>query len=315
MRKKKLECQEFFLLEPFFVEKIWGGNRLLKEDKIKSNCKIGESWVVSTLDEGQSKIENQNLSDFIDSREQDFWGEISYRKFVVKYIDAKIDLSIQVHPKGKNQIGEGIGKDEFWYILDADENSGVYLGLKKGVKREEFIQAINSKGAVDKLLNFVPVKKGDCIFVPGGLVHAIGKGIFLAEIQQNSGITYRLWDWNRVDEKGQKRTLHIDKGKGSINFLPGHNDINSKFSNIREGIVLNHWNFTIRKKIVLAKMSENISSNSARFILFLSGHGRVIGKNTVISFSSMQCFLYENYKEPFKVENESEENAEIILIY
>ena len=109
------------------------------------------------------------------------------------------------------------GKTEMWYVIDADEGAGLYVGLKKGVTRNQYWDAVET-GTIDQLLNFYPVKKGDLFFIPAGTVHAIGKGVLLAEIQQPSDVTYRIFDWNRVDAQGNSRELHVDEAFDAIHF-------------------------------------------------------------------------------------------------
>ena len=128
-----------------------------------------------------------------------------------KVIEAHDKLSVQVHPGGEG------GKTEAWYVMDAEPGAKLVYGLKEGVTRESFIDALN-KGEVESLLNFVDVKKGDFFYIPAGLVHAIGAGITIAEIQQHSDVTYRLYDYNRVDASGNARELHIEQALEAIDF-------------------------------------------------------------------------------------------------
>ena len=211
-------------LKPSIIEKIWGGKKLAQMKAIPEGKydQIGETWEVSLLKDGPSYCEDsgKEISELL--------GSNSFQ-YLVKFIDASDDLSIQVHPDDeyakKNE--NSLGKTECWFILDADPGCGIYLGLREGVDKKRLEHAILEKEDVSKLLNFVPVKEGDFFFVPAGTIHAIGKGVTLAEVQQSSGITYRVWDWNRVDNEGKSRELHVDKALDVINFKSDRNRLDS----------------------------------------------------------------------------------------
>lgn len=188
--------------------KIWGGKKLSKIKQIQSSEPLGETWEISTHADGTCFLGDKPLSNFC---------ELTY---LFKYIDTSDNLSIQVHPGDEyaslheNQKG----KTECWVILSAEEGSGIYLGLKKGTTRKEFKTAIENNLAVDKFLNFIPVRPGDYFYVPYGAIHALGEGLTLAETQQSSGVTYRVWDWNRLDDQGNSRELHVQKAMDVSNF-------------------------------------------------------------------------------------------------
>ena len=147
--------------------------------------------------------------------------------YLVKLLDTSDNLSVQVHPDDEYaKFNENSsGKTECWVILDAKPGAGIYLGLKEGVSKKKFSQALQNKEDLSQYLKFFPVKKYDFFFVPAGSIHAIGEDVFLAEIQQSSGITYRVWDWNRVDDKGNSRELHIEKALDVINFASDKNSV------------------------------------------------------------------------------------------
>ena len=198
---------------PFLSHKIWGGSFLSQTKNIDSSKEeqfepLGETWEISSLEQASSLIGEMKLSELCDL------------KYLVKFIDTNANLSIQVHPDDEyaKKHENSLGKTECWLILKSSEGSGIYLGLKSGVTKKEYFNAIEMGVAVEKFLNFYPVESGDFFYVPAGAIHAIGAGVVLCEIQQSSGITYRVWDWNRLDEKGQGRELHISKAKDTINF-------------------------------------------------------------------------------------------------
>ncbi len=218
-------------LTPHSSFTIWGGTKLSKVKQIVSSEKLGETWEISTLEKGPSKIGNQKLNELC---------ELSY---LVKFIDTSDNLSVQVHPGDDYaKIYENSkGKTECWIILDAKEDSGIYLGFKKGITKKEFRTAIENNLDVNNYLNYITVKPGDFFYVPSGSVHAIGSGVTLAEVQQSSGITYRVWDWNRVNDKGESRELHIDKALDVLNFNNGFNANLLKENNLFEKSGLNEF--------------------------------------------------------------------------
>ncbi|MFH0890218.1 MAG: type I phosphomannose isomerase catalytic subunit [Candidatus Aenigmatarchaeota archaeon] len=214
---------------PELVELVWGGNRIERIKGLKSSGKkIGESWECSSHPNHASEViangQSFLLPNIVKSMPNEILGKHVAEEFgelpmLVKLIDANDNLSVQVHPSDKKaaELGETqSGKNEFWVVLDADENSVLYLGFKKDVDKRQFESDLNSRNVniAEKYLNAIHVKPGDLVFNPAGTAHAIGKGIVLAEIQQSSGLTYRLWDWNRVPI----REMHVEKGLKSLDF-------------------------------------------------------------------------------------------------
>jgi len=218
-----------FKFKPIYKELLWGGQKLREffGKDIPAGEKIGESWELADLPNDKSIIANGELAGHtigqaITKFPMEIMGDKNFRgpfPVLIKFIDAKEVLSIQVHPDAQacQRTGSGVPKTEFWYILAAEKDAVIYKGLKKGVTKEEFSQAIRS-GTVVELLDKIPVKKGQCYFLPGGTVHSIGAGILIAEIQTPSDTTYRIFDWNRVDAGGKPRQLHITEAIASINF-------------------------------------------------------------------------------------------------
>ena len=197
-----------FRFQPIVKEKIWGGTRitrLLGRDT-SSMSRCGESWEVSGLVDDESVVTNgflaeNNLNELLEIYLTDLVGEENYEKYglgfplLIKYIDAQDNLSVQVHPDdelAQKEYGQN-GKTEMWHVLDAEPGSGLYIGFKEKLTLEQIENAVNS-GALAELLRFYPVSPGDTFMIPAGTVHAIGKGVLLAEIQQPSDITFRLFD-------------------------------------------------------------------------------------------------------------------------
>lgn len=218
-------------LEPAFKDYIWGGTKL--RDEFGKKCdyeKVAESWELSCHKDGNSVVANGEdkgltLAEYIEKHGKGVLGE-NCEKFenfpiLIKLIDAKDNLSVQVHPNNDYAMrveGE-YGKTEMWYIVDADEGATLLYGFKKGISKDEFAKRIADNTLLE-VTNAVPVKKGDVFFIEAGTLHAIGKGILIAEIQQNSNTTYRIYDYGRVGNDGKPRELHVEKAKDVTNLCP-----------------------------------------------------------------------------------------------
>lgn len=185
-------------------ERLWGGQKLKEYNKEFSRGRIGESWET----------------------------DINTMPVLIKLIDAMDTLSVQVHPDDYKALlfeAQPRGKTEAWIVLDCEEDADIVAGLKPGTDCKQLSRAF-SEGNIQKLFNIIKVKKGDCIYIPAGAVHSLGKGILVYEVQQPSDLTYRLYDWDRVDERGQKRELHIEKAISCIDF----DAVNVRITNLYE---------------------------------------------------------------------------------
>ncbi|MDR1652063.1 MAG: class I mannose-6-phosphate isomerase [Prevotellaceae bacterium] len=215
---------------PILKEKIWGGRKLGEIYNRKDAENIGESWVLSAFTGSESVVANgalkgQPLSSLIDTYKDALVGKDIYQKFgnnfplLFKLIDADDKLSIQVHPNDATawERHKSFGKTEMWYIIEAEDGSELTLGFNKNTTPEEYADAL-AKGTLETLLHTVKVQAGDAFFINTGLVHAIGKGILLAEIQQSSDITYRIYDYQRKDANGHERQLHNQQALDVINY-------------------------------------------------------------------------------------------------
>lgn len=218
-------------LSPAFKDYLWGGTRLKEIYQKQTDLEIvAESWEVSTHPDGPSYVvsgvdEGKTLTEYIKYYGTQILGtdaqDFNFFPILVKFIDAKKDLSIQVHPNdeyGLKHEGE-YGKTEMWYIVEAEPDSAIYYGTKNRINRDDFVRAIETNTVLD-VLNRVPVKKGDVIFVEAGTIHAIGAGIMICEIQQNSNTTYRVYDYNRKDACGNLRQLHLKQALDVSNLRP-----------------------------------------------------------------------------------------------
>ncbi len=214
---------------PIYKQRIWGGQKLREffGKDIPADEKIGESWELADLPEDKSIIANgelagQSLASAIEKYPKEITGDANFSgpfPLLIKFLNAEDILSVQVHPDEEAclRMGTGNPKTECWYIVSAGQNSIIYKGLKQGVTKQQFAEAIKD-GTVEQMLEKVPVKAGECHFLPAGTTHAIGAGLLIAEIQMPSDTTYRVFDWNRVDESGKGRELHIDQALESIGF-------------------------------------------------------------------------------------------------
>ena len=228
---------------PLFEERIWGGDQLRRkmDKKLPEGKLIGESWELSAVPGNVSVVANgklagNSLEELIEVYMGELVGDKIYNKFgllfplLLKLIDAQDALSIQVHPNDKLALERhnSYGKTEMWYVIDSEKDAELCLGFNRPVTKEEYLRHV-ADGTLADILARVPVKPDNAYFSPAGAIHAIGKGILIAEIQQTSDITYRVLDWNRVDKNGKGRELHTDLAADAINFAPDqHYDVTHK---------------------------------------------------------------------------------------
>ncbi|MBC7607828.1 MAG: class I mannose-6-phosphate isomerase [Burkholderiales bacterium] len=216
---------------PIFKERIWGGTQLKKLlDKPITSDITGESWELSAVAGDVSVIANgdfkgQSLTEVIDQFPEAILGTTVYRRFgkqfplLFKYLDAREDLSIQVHPNDTlaQKRHNSFGKTEMWYVMQADENAKLIVGFKENSNPQDFLSHLENKSLLS-ILDVVEVSAGEVYFLETGTVHAIGAGLVVAEIQQTSDITYRIYDFDRLDALGNKRELHVDLALKAINY-------------------------------------------------------------------------------------------------
>ncbi|MFV8353471.1 type I phosphomannose isomerase catalytic subunit [Flavobacterium sp. XS2P14] len=217
--------------DPIFKERIWGGEKLktLLKKPISSTI-TGESWELSTVEGDVSVVANgawkgKSLTAVIDDAPVEILGTEVYTRFgkqfplLFKYLDAREDLSIQVHPNDElaKKRHHSFGKTEMWYIMQADDDARIIVGFKEKSNASEYLENLKNKTLLS-ILEFIKVKSGDVFFLETGTVHAIGAGLVVAEIQQTSDITYRLYDFDRLDASGNTRELHVDLALEAINY-------------------------------------------------------------------------------------------------
>ena len=217
--------------EPILKERLWGGTKLKEVlNKPISSDITGESWELSAVEGDVSIVANgtiagTSLKELIDEKAEALLGKSVVRRFgkefpiLIKFIDAKQDLSIQLHPNDElaKKRHNSFGKTEMWYVMDADEGANLIVGFNKDVTKDEYATGIENDSLLD-LLNYEAVREGDTFFINTGKIHAIGAGVLLAEIQQTSDVTYRVFDFNRKDKEGNRRELHTDLALDAIDY-------------------------------------------------------------------------------------------------
>lgn len=272
---------------PILKEKIWGGNKLgtlLGKNTTKDN--VGESWEISDVNGNVSEVSNgaykgSSLKQLIATYQADLLGANNFANFgfdfplLIKFLDAKTDLSVQVHPDNKmaKKHHNSFGKTEMWYIMESDENADIVLGLKDKSINPEVLNHINADN-VDAVFNREQVKKGDSFFIPAGKIHAIGAGVLAAEIQQTSDITYRVYDWDRVDDNGDKRELHTKLAEQATKQFDTNGKANYSIQpNTRTNLVNCEYFTTNILDItnLQAKSYDNLDS----FVIFMCVEGKV----------------------------------------
>jgi len=258
------------IFEPIYMHRIWGGENL-KElfGRELPFPKVGESWDISCRPGEMGTVRNGQhagaaFAQLTGTDPEGFLGKSlsggGEFPLLIKLIDANADLSVQVHPPGV--------KTEVWYIIHAQEGARLNAGLVPGTCKEDFAAAMGSKG-IEKFLNFIPVKAGDVINIPAGTVHAIGAGLVIAEIQQNSDTTYRVYDYGRVDDSGKPRQLHIEQALESIDFGAACGLLQGQQDDVPGGRIVHHCTteyYALYEYFVETGISE--SSDPERFFIF-----------------------------------------------
>ncbi len=272
-------------LKPVIKDYIWGGRKLnTLFGRENGGGRISESWEVSVHPDGDSITDKGKLSDYV-ALHPEFVGGDGKFPILIKYIDAAQNLSVQVHPNdeyAKRNEGDN-GKTEMWYILSADDGAGIYCGLKYDTDKDEFLSKLND-GTVEELLNFIPVKCGDCFLIEAGTVHAIGAGCVICEIQQNSNVTYRVYDYNRLGVDGNPRQLHVEKAVDVINFKKFDDKTNSGKRQVIDGGYIRNLTsckyFSCRE-LELSGVYSETNNDSFITVNILSGEGIINGENFV----------------------------------
>ena len=276
-----------FKFKPIFKERLWGGQRLREVfgKDLPANAKIGESWELADLPEDTSEIVNGPLAGkTIDAVIAEFGtaitGKDDYQPpfpLLIKILDAEDVLSVQVHPDAATckRTGKGQPKTECWYIIDAQPGAVIYKGLKPGTTKSQFAKAIEDGTCADYLIK-VSVKVGECHFLPSGTCHAIGAGLIIAEIQQPSDTTYRVFDWNRIDPAtGQSRPLHVSEALEAIHFDSSGDNLSVKDT----GRLAEADEFNVDKGHQMPG-GDVLLSGQMKVLMILSGCGQITAEQT-----------------------------------
>ena len=286
-------------LRPSFKDYLWGGHKLVDEfNKEYDGDILAESWEMSCHKDGPSYIvggafDGMTLSEYIEKNGKEVLGS-NCDKFedfpiLIKLIDAKKDLSVQVHPDNEYALkNEGqYGKTEMWYVVDCEPGAQLFYGFKSEISKEEFEKRIKENTLTD-ILNAVKVKKGDAFFIDAGTIHAIGKDILIAEIQQNSNVTYRVYDYGRKGADGKERELHVDKAVEVTKRMP---PTEKGFS----PDIASCEYFTVDKLYLdgeyFSKVSGTVTDKSFVNVLFLSGSGEIVCGEEKMSFKKGDSFF------------------------
>lgn len=302
-------------LRPSYKDYLWGGHRLVeKYNKEFDGDILAESWELSCHPDGPSYVVNgsyagKTLQEYIDLEGKKVLGN-NCQKFeefpiLAKFIDAKDNLSIQVHPDNEYALkNEGqYGKTEMWYIMDCEEGAFLYYGFKKEVSKEEFEERIKTDTLLE-VLNAVPVHKGDVLFIEAGTIHAIGKGIVIAEIQQNSNVTYRVYDFGRVGKDGKKRELHIDKAVEVTNRVPISRN-NTCYPHIASCDYFTVDCLNMDGKL-MSSMKGSVGEESFASILIMEGEGTISCGGETIPYRKGDSFFMSAGSGEYEISGECE---------
>lgn len=304
-------------LEPAFKDNLWGGTKLRTVFNKKCDYDvIGESWELSAHPDGQCRIASGKqrgllFNDYLQliGKESLGWKCQALDRFpiLIKFIDAKQSLSVQIHPDDEYalEIEGEYGKNEMWYILDCEEGAILYCGLSQKVSKEEIDERI-ANNTITEVLNEIKVKKGDCVFVKAGTIHAIGAGILICEIQQNSNSTYRLYDYDRRDKFGNTRELHLKKALDVVDTNP-FVDENCKellVSNedYQEEMLVQCKYFECFKYDVENEARISVDETSFVSVVFLAGSGAITVEDTTLNYKAGESFFVRAGKKNIIIE-------------
>ncbi|MFA7445648.1 MAG: type I phosphomannose isomerase catalytic subunit [Flavobacteriaceae bacterium] len=310
--------------KPILKERIWGGNKLqtLFGKELQSE-QTGESWELSTVGNDISIISNGSYSgklftELISQFPKEILGEKVYQKFgtqfplLFKFIDACEDLSIQVHPDDElaQKRHNSFGKTEMWYIIQADKNSRNIIGFAEKASSEQYLEKLKNKGLLS-ILKEEKVQKGDVFFLETGTVHAIGKGIVLAEIQQTSDITYRIYDWDRTDANGKPRELHLDLALEAINYNPTPARLDYSKTENKSNTIIRSPYFSTAFIALNGKIEMQKSKNSFHVYMCTEGSFSVFCNNEEYNFQKGDTILFPAVLNEFTLEGK----AELLEVY
>lgn len=319
---------QFLKFEPILKSKIWGGEKLgTFLGKATRQTDVGESWELSDV-EGDTSVVSQgdfkgkNLKELIEEYKGTLVGDAIYEQFgnkfplLIKFIDAKEALSIQLHPHDDlaKKRHNSFGKTEMWYVMQADEKANLIVGFEKDVTKEEYLHHLENK-SLTEILNIDEVQKGDVYFIPTGRVHAIGAGVLLAEIQQTSDITYRVYDWDRQDAEGNYRELHTEEAIDAIDYKAqdSYKTLYESGKNTSSEIVSCPY-FTTNILPVNGTLAINHQDKSS-FVIYMCVEGKAefSVSNQTVSIQKGETLLVPALLKEFSIK--SSEDTELLEVY
>lgn len=324
-----MKCNYPIKFEPILKEKIWGGtklNKLLHKQSTAPN--VGESWEISTVPGDISIVANgaykgTDLLALIQDCQGDLLGNKVYEAFgnefplLIKYIDAKTDLSIQLHPNDElaKKRHNSFGKTEMWYVMQADENAQLIVGFNQAVDKELYLQKLAEDKLTD-ILNAEIVNHGDVFFIPTGRIHAIGSGVLVAEIQQTSDITYRVFDWNRVDASGKGRELHTEQALDALDYA-FQESYKTTYDSNESPVNLASCPYFTTNLLSLDKKTAIDNTYLDSFVIYMCVKGNIIinsENNAAVSLNEGETVLIPASLETFSITpNESSELLEVYI--
>ncbi len=306
-----------YIFEPQLKQTLWGGDRIIPFKHLDTQMEaVGESWEISGVKGNETIVatgqdKGKSLNQLVSEQKEKLVGKDNYERFgdefplLIKFIDARQDLSIQVHPDDEtaHRLGKTRGKTEMWYVLESAPGAMLYNGLKKKITPEEYEEMVENDTITDALARY-EVKEGDVFFIPAGRIHAIGSGCFVAEIQETSDVTYRIYDFKRKDKNGNYRELHTKEAAMSIDYtvLPNYRAGYEPKEN--EGVQLVECpHFTTAVYDLTEPMTLDYSELDSFVILIaVKGQGKLICEDEEITFQMGDTVLLPATTQEVKVE-------------
>lgn len=304
-------------MSPYCKEKLWGGTKLMdKYKKLGKGCNIAESWEISAHPNGQSviatgKYTGMPFGNYLNlmGREILGWKGQFYDRFpiLVKFIDARENLSVQVHPNDDYALANEnqYGKNEMWYIVEAEPGACIYCGFTSKVSKNE-IEKRTENNTLTDIMKAIPVEKGQAYFIPTGTVHAIGRGILLCEIQQNSDVTYRLYDYGRTDRFGNTRELHIKKALDVLKAKESVQELSEPIKDSDGEIICKCKYFTVERYFCNSETVIWGNHSSFTVLVVISGRGLIEIGNDRLDFMSGDSFFAPAGNKPINIKGEAE---------
>jgi len=311
---------------PILKEKIWGGQKLQQLLNKESNLtNIGESWEISDVEGDTSIVSNGtlkgiSLQTLLETYQSKLIGEKNYKVFgnkfplLIKFIDAKQDLSVQLHPNDElaKKRHNSFGKTEMWYVMQADDNSNLIIDFNQKITAETYLKHLKGK-TLPSILNYEKVSVGDAFFIEVGRVHAIGSGVMLAEIQQTSDITYRIYDWDRVDSNGKRRELHTDLALDAIDFnLPRNFKISYEKTKNQSNKMVAYNYFTTNYLEVNTLLEKENPHDSFLIYMCVEGEAEIITDYNTERLKVGETVLLPAALKTFKIKSTS---AKLLEVY